>query len=141
MGCHNSTVVSAPPAAVWQAIRNFHDMSAFGALIERVDRVGEVGGDAVGAKRVVNGAFHETLVALDDDDHSLSYSIDDGPGPVAKDAVAGYLGTVRLLPVTDTDETLVEWTSQWRDAGGGVQEFCDPIYQGALAGLKAHFGA
>ena len=31
------------------------------------------------AKRVLNGAFHETLLALDDDARVIRYSIDDGP--------------------------------------------------------------
>ncbi len=97
-------------------------------------------GDQPGAKRILNGVFHETLVMLDDSGHHFSYSIDDGPGPVAKDAVANYLGEVKLYPVTDTGQTLVVWTSSFvSEDSEAVGELCNPIYQALLATLKAHF--
>lgn len=140
MGCYNTTVVSAPVDQVWAALRNFHDLSWAAGVIERVDVVGDRTADQVGAKRVLNGAFHETLLALDDAEHSLKYSIDDGPGPVAKDRVTGYVGAVRVWPVTDTGATFVEWSSSWATSQGGVAEFCSPVYQALLSALKAHFG-
>lgn len=51
----------------------------------------------------------------------------------------GYIGEVRLFPVTDTDSTLVLWTSRWDSSGGGVAEFCDPVYRALLMDLKKTF--
>ena len=139
MGCCNSAVVPAPVDKVWAALRDFHDLSSFPNVIEKVEAVGEASGTQIGARRVLNGAFHETLLALDDNARVVRYSIDDGPEAVSKDNVAGYIGEVRLFPVTEDDSTYVLWTSSWESSNGGVAEFCDPIYKALLADLKASF--
>ena len=139
MGCYNTCVVRAPVAKVWVALRDFHDLSWAPNVIRSLDTVGEAVGQEVGAKRVVNNAFHETLLTLDDDAHTLTYSIDDGPDAVAKDKVSGYVGKVRVFPVTDTDATFVEWSSSWATSEGGVAEFCNPIYRALLGDLKSSF--
>ena len=139
MGCYNTCVVRAPVDKVWAALRDFHDLSWAPNVIRSLDTVGEAGGQEVGAKRVVNNAFHETLLTLDDDAHTLTYSIDDGPDAVAKDKVSGYVGKVRVSPVTDSDATFVEWSSSWATSEGGVAEFCNPIYRALLGDLKSSF--
>jgi hypothetical protein len=139
MGCYNSTIVPAPAEEVWQAFRNFHDLSWATGVVTSVEAVGSISGDSVGAKRVLNSAFHETLIAVDDESRTLEYSIDDGPDAVSKDNVQGYIGKVRVLPVTHDGSTFVEWTSSWASDGGGVAEFCDPIYRAFLNDLKHHF--
>jgi hypothetical protein len=142
MSCYNSIVVAAPVDEVWAALRNFHDLSWSNQVVESVEVVGEQKGDQIGAKRVLNGAFHETLRDLNDDEHTLRYSIDDGPAAVSKDNVTGYLGTVKVAPVTDNDTTYVEWSSRWEESSnGGVADFCNPIYRALLADLKAHFSS
>jgi hypothetical protein len=67
MGCCNSAVISAPADKVWSAIRNFHDLSWSENIVQNVDIVGDAGGLEVGAKRVLNDAFSETLLSLDDE--------------------------------------------------------------------------
>jgi hypothetical protein len=133
-------VLNAPIQRVWETVSNFHDMSWGEPIISTVEAVGEKSGTEVGAKRILNGAFQETLVSFEPEAYALSYSIDDGPGPVAKDAVANYLGSVRLSPVTDTDQTFIAWSSSFEStADEAVADFCNPIYAGLLQALKAHF--
>ena len=108
-------------------------------VITSLEKVGDTGATQVGAKRVLNGIFHETLKTLDDAEGALTYSIDDGPAAVSKDNVTGYIGKIRVLPVTDTNKTFVEWSSNWEKSQGGVEEFCNPIYKALLDELKAHF--
>ncbi len=139
MGCYNSCVVNAPVEQVWGALRNFHDMSWASGVVECVERVGHPAGDQIGARRLLNRAFLEALVALDDEKRVLKYSIDDGPDAVSKDRVAGYVGMVRAMPVTNTNATFVEWSSSWQQSNGGVKEFCDPVYKALLGSLQAHF--
>lgn len=143
MGCYNATLLNASPDRVWNTLRDFHDLSWSKNVVEDVTRVGDTPGTEVGAKRVLNGAFHETLREVDEDSRSFKYSIDDGPGPVARDAVVGYVGEVSVLPITVPDtsgQCVVVWTSAWTAEEGGVHEFCDPIYKALLGDLKAHFG-
>ncbi len=139
MGCYNSCVVNAPVDRVWTALRDFHDMSWAPQVITSLEKVGDATGDQIGAKRLLNGVFHETLRGLDDTDRVVTYSIDDGPDAVSKDNVGGYVGVVRVFSVTDGDATFVEWSSSWQNSQGGVKEFCDPIYKALLDSLKQHF--
>jgi hypothetical protein len=129
MGCYNSAVIEAPLDQV--------DMSWSPNVIEKLDAEGDP--RQIGARRVLNDAFRETLLALDDVERTVRYSIDDGPGPVSKDSVQGYIGEIQVSPVTDTNSTFVVWTSRWAASSGGVEEFCNPIYKALLDDLKQHF--
>jgi len=138
--CYNSTVVAASADDVWKTIRNFHDLGWGAPVITSLDKVGDAASDQPGAGRVLNGLFHETLISLDDENHTFSYSIDDGPEPVSKSSVSNYVGSVRLCPVTDNGTTFVEWTSKYESADpAAVGEFCNPIYVALLDALKKHY--
>ena len=56
---YRSTVINASADTVWNAIKNFHDLSWAPNVIEKVEVVGDTAGGDVGAKRVLNDAFHE----------------------------------------------------------------------------------
>ena len=114
-------------------------MTCRGRHRSSLEKVGDASGDQIGAKRPLNGAFHETLRGLTDTDRVVTYSIDDGPDAVSKDSVSGYVGCARVFSVTDADATFVEWPSSWQDSQGGVKECCDPIYKALLDSLKQYF--
>lgn len=136
--CYNSTVINAPIEKVWAAIRNFHELSWGATVIAKVDAVGDKKGTEVGAKRILNDAFHETLVSLDDDAFTFAYSIDDGPEPVSKASVTNYVGVVKLSPVTDSNHTFIEWRASYESAiASEIGNFCNPLYRALLASLKA----
>lgn len=138
--CYNSTVIDASIENVWEMIRNFHDLSWADKVITNVDVVGELSGTEVGAKRILNEAFHETLLTVDNKNFSFAYSIDDGPGPVSKEAVSNYVGKVSLYPITDSGKTFIEWVSTYEsDSASAVGDFCNPIYAGLLSSLKSKF--
>lgn len=136
---YQSTTVNASIDDVWDALSNFHDMSWAPDVIESCEAVGDRAGNQVGAQRVLNGAFHETLHAINNIDHTLHYSIDDGPSPVSADEVSGYVGQVRALPITDEQKTFVEWSSSWEARTDEAEEFCHNIYTALLSSLKQHF--
>lgn len=136
--CYNNIVIEASIEAVWQRIGNFHNMSWADGVITSLDKVGSTSETEVGAKRILNGAIHETLVSLDASNYTFTYSIDDGPGAIAKSAVDNYLGMVNLSE--STTGTLVEWSSSFTsDNEKSVTEFCDPIYMALLGALKNSF--
>lgn len=138
--CYNSTVVDASIESVWEIIRDFHKVSWGDKVITKIDMVGDVLGVEVGAKRILNEAFHETLISVDSDNYSFAYNIDDGPGPISKDSVSNYIGKVSLYPITDSGKTFVEWISTYEsDSGSEVRDFCNPIYSGLLSSLKSKF--
>ena len=137
MSCYNSSVIDAPIEKVWGEIKNFHNMEWAKGVVEAVDVVGDITGSEIGAKRIINGAFHETLTALSDKDFSFSYEITDGPGAVAKGAVTNYIGKVSLHRVTDTNQTFFLWTSSYESNDGkAVADLCNPVYQAVLGAAK-----
>ena len=140
MGCYSSIVINAPAEKVWGKLRDFHDVSWSKNVISKVDVVGDKASTEVGAKRVLNEAFQETLQSHSDECMELTYSIDDGPPAVSKDNVDGYLGRVRVFSVSEDDSSFVVWTSKWKSAKeDGVADFCNPIYHAVLQDLKLHF--
>jgi hypothetical protein len=89
MGCNNSIVINSSADKVWDMLKKFHDFSWSKNVITKVDKVGDKAGHEVGAKRVLNDAFHETLLSLDEAGMCFTYSIDDGPASVSKDNMSG----------------------------------------------------
>ena len=134
-----SIVVDAPIADVWSRFADFHDLSWATNVITNTEKVGSIDGGTAGAKRILNSAFHETLVEIDNDEYFLRYSIDDGPSPVSKDEVENYFGVVKLSPSKDGGGTLVEWTSSWDSKVDDAVEFCHGIYVAFLADLAKSF--
>ena len=136
---YQTTVVKAPIDKVWATLRNFHDMSWASSVIERCEAVGDKPADQIGARRVLNGVFNETLVELNDTEHIVRYSIDNGPAPVSQDDVKDYIGAIRAFPVTDTGGTFVEWSSSWQAEDEKAVAFCHNIYVALLSDLNKYF--
>lgn len=141
MACYNSVVIDKPIDEVWNTVKDFHDMSWAKGVIESVEKVGDKAGDEVGAGRILNGAFNETLLEVDEDECLIIYSINSGPDVLEGGAVKGYRGVIQLSPITVGGGTFVEWSSSWRSDVEGVAEFCDPIYVALLNALKSHLSA
>ena len=137
--CYNSIVVDVPREKVWETIKDFHDLAWADPVITKLEIVGDKTGSQIGAQRHLNDAFLERLVSVDEEGFTFTYSIDDGPDPLSKDAALNYVGTVRLLPVTDSGATFVEWTSSFQsDSDQAVSDFCNPVYVALLGALKSH---
>ncbi len=137
--CYNSIVVDVPREKVWETIKDFHDLAWADPVITKLEIVGDKTGSQIGAQRHLNDAFLERLVSVDEEGFTFTYSIDDGPDPLSKDAALNYVGTVRLLPVTDSGATFVEWTSSFQsDSDQAISDFCNPVYVALLGALKAH---
>ena len=132
-----SIVVNTSIGNVWAKFGNFHEMPWAPNVITGIEKIGDIDGTQVGAKRILNGAFHETLQEVDAANHTIRYSIDDGPSPVSKEEVSNYIGRIKLSE--DDGGTLVEWTSDWESNAEDAVEFCHGIYVALLGELKAAF--
>ena len=139
MSCYQSCIVNATADDVWATLRDFHDLEWAKEVLPTIEKVGSQGPHEVGAGRLLNGTFKETLLALDDEGKTLRYSIDNAPGTPVDDAI-DYVGTVRVHPVTSDGTSFVEWSSTWTNSEGGVADFCNPIYQALLGALQSRFG-
>lgn len=137
MGKTNQSItINTRPENVWNAIRNFHDMSWAPNVITDVKPVGSKPGNQTGSARILNGVFHETLLELNNKQKTFSYSIDDGPTPLSKDEINNYIGKVTVKQAIDGKNTQVEWTSTWENNDEPVYEFCHNIYIALLDDMK-----
>ena len=134
-----SRLINASIDETWQKFRNFHEISWAEKVLFSCEKVGEIRGDMAGAKRILNHAFHETLIEIDPTSHSLKYSIDDGPSPVSKDEVSNYIGAVQMTPNPDGNGTLVVWSSSWDSNSEDAVAFCSGIYVALLNELAETF--
>jgi hypothetical protein len=134
--CYQKIEIEAPINRVWDTIKDFHDLSWAPDVVVSVTKVGDKNGNEIGSRRVLNDVFHETLTVLDPHNFTFSYSIDDGPGPVASNSVSDYIGTVKLTP--GDAGCIVEWSSAFvSENDNKVADFCNPIYMALLGSLKA----
>ena len=139
--CYQSIVIQAPIEKVWGTIRNFHDMSWGSKVITQCVAVGEQSGTETGARRILNNAFHETLLECNDTEYRIRYSIDDGPSPVSRQEVSDYIGTIQLFPVTIDHATFVAWSSSWNANNNDAVDFCEPIYRSMLQELSLNLSS
>lgn len=140
MGCYNSVVIEATPNKVWEVLKDFHDLSWAKNVVSKVEILGNKSSKEIGAKRILNDAFYETLLSVDNEARKFTYSIDDGPAVVSKDNVEGYIGEVTVFPISENNTSFVIWSSHWKSAKvDGVADFCNPIYRAILQDLKNHF--
>jgi len=136
---YQTATLSAPITEVWNQFKDFHAFPFSNSVITKIEKVGELKGDEPGAKRILNDAFHETLVEYNPDEFRLSYSIDDGPSPVSKEEVANYIGIIQLSESPEGNGTLVEWSSSWNANTEEAVNFCHGIYVALLEELKNAF--
>ena len=134
---YQSIRVAAPAELVWRTVRDFHDFS-WSETISSCEAVGDHTGDVVGARRLLNGAFAETLIEHNDGTYTMRYSIDDGPSPVSEGDVENYVGCLQLRPITHDDTTFAEWTSSWKSDDDAAVAFCGGIYNALLSELAEH---
>ena len=140
----SSAVIPAPPDAVWRTVRDFDGLPAWHPAIATSTLTAGAGPSEVGAVRTLaladdGGAVVERLVALDDHARSLVYAIVESPFPVT-----GYRSTIRVVPLTTTGESFVEWSVVFECDRTDAERLSDLFGRGVFAtgleGLRAQFG-
>ena len=79
---YQSVTINVPIEKVWETVRDFHSFSWAPNVITSCVKQGDKGGLETGAKRILNDAFHETLLELDEENHRIRYRINEGPSPI-----------------------------------------------------------
>jgi len=137
LNVHESAVLSAGAAEVWAAISEFGNLAEWhpAAVTSTIEARGE---DTV---RVINisggGVLTEKLEAHDDAAMSQSYSIVDGPLPVAD-----YYSTIKVT-AEDDDKCTVDWTGKFKADGADddtASKIISGIYTAGLSALTKRFG-
>jgi len=137
LNVHESAVLRASAAEVWQAIGEFGNLAEWhpAAVTSTIETRGA---DTV---RVINisggGVLIEKQEAHDEAAMSQSYSIVDGPLPVSD-----YHSTIKII-AGDDDTSTVDWTGRFKADGADdatASKIISGIYTAGLAALKKRFG-
>ena len=93
------------------------------------------------AFRLSDGSLlREQLIALSDRNHELTYCLLEAPLPLVD-----YVATMRLRPVTDGDQTFLQWELRFRPPAERAETLsrlvAGDIYEAGFAALQTRFGA
>jgi hypothetical protein len=103
------------------------------------EKVGESNGYCVGARRLLNGVFLDTLIAYNQIEKRIMYSMDEGPSPVSAREIYDYVGNLHLLPVTADNTTFAEWSASWESINTDAIEYMNLVYRSLLSDLAVGF--
>ncbi|WP_119390126.1 zinc-binding dehydrogenase [Taklimakanibacter lacteus] len=134
-----STVVDAPIEEVWALLRDFNGHDTWHPAVTRSSIEDKAPADMIGAVRAFQLAdgshIREQLLALSDRERSFDYCILDAPVPLM-----GYVAHVRLLPVTDGEQTFWEWRSKFTAPGSREKALeklvAEDIYEAGFRAIK-----
>ncbi|MEV0265441.1 SRPBCC family protein [Streptomyces sp. NPDC050617] len=136
-----SAVIPVPVTRVWRAVRDFGGLAAWQPAVTSCVLTSSDAPDRVGCVRTLSMSDGETVVesllALDDHALSLTYGIVSSPYPVQS-----YRATMRVAPVTATDETFIYWSVAFdcdrADTDELTETFRTGIFTAGLRGLADH---
>jgi NADPH:quinone reductase len=134
-----STIVDAPIAQLWPIIRDFNGHDTWHPAVSRSHVDDGLPSDMVGAVRDFNLAdgsrIREQLLSLSDAEHSFEYCILNAPLPLM-----GYVARVKLLPVTDGQQTYWEWRSTFQTPPSREKALAklvgDDIYEAGFRAIR-----
>jgi uncharacterized protein YndB with AHSA1/START domain len=117
-----STILKAPVETVWSLVRDFNALPKWAPGIVKSKIEDGLDPDVVGCVR----SFHtrdgkhvrERLLALDDANYTFTYNFEKPAFPVKN-----YIATLRLYPVTQTDQTFAEWEASFDEAPGDAGKY------------------
>jgi uncharacterized protein YndB with AHSA1/START domain len=141
---HASSVINAPIEKVWARIRDFNGLANWHPGIAKSTIEGGKPSAQVGCVRVLTlqdgGTIREQLLEMSDLGHHYSYSILEGPLPVAN-----YRATLRLRRISDGNRTFAEWSASFDTAPPEKQAeaegfISNAVFQGGFDALNKHFG-
>ena len=132
-----SAIIKGPIETVWSLIRDFNGLPNWAPSISDSKIEGGLDADVVGCVR----SFHtsdgthvrERLMTLDDAHHTFSYNFEKPAFPIRN-----YIATVRLMPVTHSDQTFAEWEASFDEAPGEEGKYVHKVSRDVFAaGWKA----
>jgi uncharacterized protein YndB with AHSA1/START domain len=135
-----SRIVDAPVEAVWDVVRDFNALPKWNPGVTDSEIEDGLASDVVGCIR----SFHltdgthvrERLLSLDDSRYSFTYNFEKPAFPVAN-----YVAGMELIPVTNTDQTFVQWQATFDEKPEDAGKYVDIISNNVFAaGLKALAG-
>jgi Polyketide cyclase / dehydrase and lipid transport len=137
-----SNVIPAAVGLVWAQVRNFNGLPDWTGFVAESRIEQNLPADKIGCIRNFRlrngGRIRERLLALSDYEMSCTYAILESPM-----GVENYVATLRLIPVTDGDQTFADLSAEFDAAPDREAQIADDIarnvFGAALASLRNLF--
>ncbi len=132
-----SGIIDASADQVWAMLRDFTGAKNWAENMASSDIEDGRPGTQVGVvRRLVfqsGNEVREQLIALSDDERYFRYAM------LSTETlpIRNYSGRVRVIPVTDCNASLVEWSGRFSIAEGEPEQICDWVRGIYKAGIKA----
>ena len=127
-----SIILKAPVETVWSMVRDFNALPNWAVGVARSKIEDKLDPDVVGCVRsfkLGDGTLvRERLLMLDDARYTYSYNFETPAFPVKN-----YLATLRLYPVTQTNQTFAEWEATFDEAPGDEGKYVEIVSNNVFA--------
>jgi uncharacterized protein YndB with AHSA1/START domain len=127
-----SIILKAPVETVWSLVRDFNGLPKWAPAIAKSKIEDGLDADVVGCVRsfyTKDGThIRERLLAFDDANYTFTYNFEKPAFPVKN-----YIATLRLFPVTYSDETFAEWGATFDEAPGDEGKYEREISKNVFA--------
>ena len=128
-----SIILKASVETVWSLVRDFNGLPKWSPAIARSKIEDGLDADVVGCVRSFHthdgGHIRERLLMLDDARYTFAYNFEKPAFPVKN-----YVATLRLYPVTHTDQTFAEWEATFDEAPGDDGKYQNIVSKEVFAG-------
>jgi uncharacterized protein YndB with AHSA1/START domain len=132
-----STILKTPVETVWSLVRDFNALPKWAPGITKSKIEDGLDADVVGCVRSFHtedgGHIRERLLMLDDANYAFTYNFEKPAFPVKN-----YIATLRLYPVTTTDQTFAEWEAAFDEAPGDEGKYEKIVSRDVFAGNLAN---
>jgi hypothetical protein len=137
-----SSVIPAPVSEVWAVVRDFNALPKWTPFVAESRIEQNAPSDKIGCVRNFRlkngGRIRERLLALSDYEMSCTYTILESPM-----GVENYIALLRLIPVTEGDQTFAEWSAEFDAAPDRedalVEDIGRNVFAAGLSALKTRF--
>lgn len=135
-----SSVIKADIKDLWSIIKNFNGLPDWypGVIDSSIENNVDV--NKVGCIRNFNRSdglsFREALIDFDEDNFKYTYTLLEPAQPMID-----YICTLRLLPVTDSGSSYIEWTAKFKCSENEEKQLCESlvgVFQTGFDALKKH---
>lgn len=132
-----STTLPVPARTVWETIGGFNDLVRWHPAVAKSEETKKGSATLRTLQLHGGGAIVEQLETRDDNARAYSYSILEGPLPVAR-----YRSTLRVNENADGRGCTVEWSSEFEPSGAPESEAVKVvrgIYEAGFQNLRKMF--
>ena len=131
-----SSVINADVKEIWSIVKDFNGLPDWYPGVIDSEIEGDTPVDKIGCIRKFNRSdglsFREVLIDYDESNHSFTYSLLEPSAPMVD-----YICTLRLLPVTDTDSSYIEWSANFKCSSNEKAQLCYDLKKVFNTGFEA----